>query len=63
MKSNQNYKPPSEPTYVLYLAFMAAFAVASLCFKQYILAAAEGGITLILAVVAFITKRKKVKQS
>ena len=59
MKSNQKYKPLKTPSYLLYLAFMAAFALAALYFRQYLLAAAEGGITLILAIVALVMKRKK----
>ena len=62
MKSNQKYKPLKTPSYLLYLAFMAAFALAALFFRQYLLAAAEGGITLILAIVALVMKRKKAKQ-
>ena len=62
MKSNQKYKPLKTPSYLLYLAFMAAFALAALYFRQYLLAAAEGGITLILAIVALVMKRKKAKQ-
>ena len=62
MKSNRKYKPLSEPTYIIYLLFMAAFALASLYFRQYILAAAEGGIVLILGLVALIMRRRKAKQ-
>ena len=62
MKSNRKYKPLSEPTYIIYLLFMAAFAIASLYFRQYILAAAEGGVTLLLGLVALIMKRRKAKQ-
>ena len=62
MKSNQKYKPLKTPSYLIYLAFMAAFALAALYFRQYLLAAAEGGITLILAIVALVMKRKKAKQ-
>ena len=39
MKSNQKYKPLKTPSYLLYLAFMAAFALAALYFRQYLLAA------------------------
>ena len=34
MKSNQNYKPLKTPSYLLYLAFMAAFALAALYFRD-----------------------------
>ena len=62
MKSNKNYKPLSEPAYVLYLIFMALFALASLYFRQYFLAAAEGAVTLVLAIVAIVSRRRKNKQ-
>ena len=52
----------SEPAYILYLAFMALFALASLYFRQFTLAAAEGIIILILAVAALIIRRRKAKQ-
>ena len=61
MKSNQKYKTLKKPSYLIYLAFMAAFALAALYFRQYWLAAAEGGITLILAVVALVMKRRNTK--
>ena len=61
MKSNQKYKQLKRPSYLIYLAFMAAFALASLYFRQYTLAAAEGGITLILAIVVLVMKRKNAK--
>ena len=61
MKSNQKYKTLKRPSYLIYLAFMAAFALAALYFRQYWLAAAEGGITLILAVVALVMKRRNTK--
>ena len=62
MKSNQKFKPLKRPSFLIYLAFMAAFALASLYFRQYKLAAAEGGITLILAIVALVMKRKNARQ-
>ncbi len=62
MKSNHSHKLSSEPTFGLFLACMAAFALASLYFQQYILAAVEGGITLILCVVTAVLRRRKAKQ-
>ncbi|MBQ9662441.1 MAG: DHH family phosphoesterase [Oscillospiraceae bacterium] len=62
MKSNKNYKPLAEPAYTLYLVVMAAFALASLYFRQNILAAAEGAVTLVLAIVAIVARRRKAKQ-
>ena len=41
---------------------MGIFALASLYFKQYILAAAEGAVILILAIVAIVLRRRKTKQ-
>ncbi len=62
MKSKNNIKPTSEPAYLLYLAVMAAFALAALYFKQPVLAAAEGGVTLILSIVAIVSKHRKAKR-
>ena len=62
VKSKKNIKPTSEPTYLLYLACMAAFTLATLYFRQYYLAAAEGGITLILAIATIVIKRIKAKR-
>ena len=62
MKSDQNFKPLSKPTYVLYIACLGVFALASLYFRQYTLAAAEGVVTLILAVVAIIARHRNKKQ-
>lgn len=62
MKSDQNFKPLSKPTYVLYIACLGVFALASLYFRQYTLAAAEGVVTLILAVVAIIARHKNKKK-
>lgn len=62
MKSDQNFKPLSKPTYVLYIACLGVFALASLYFRQYTLAAAEGIVTLILAVVAIIARHRNKKQ-
>ncbi len=61
MKSNQNYKQLSEPTVILALIFMAAFALASLYYGQVILAAVEGGVILILAILTLIARRQKRK--
>ena len=62
MKSNKDYKPLAEPTYNICLICMAIFALASLYFHQYILAAAEGVVILILTLFAVIMRRRKARQ-
>ncbi len=62
MVKASNKKPLSEPTYILYLVFMGMFALASLYFKQYIMAGAEAAVILILAIIAVVTRRIKAKQ-
>ena len=62
MKSNRTYKTPSEPSFLLYLLCMAAFALASLYFRQPVLAAVEGALTAVLAIAAVITRKKKRQQ-
>ena len=62
MKSQQKYKPLSEPVYLICFLCLIAFALASLYFRQYTLAAVEGGVTLILAILAFIKKRRYQKR-
>ncbi len=62
VKSNKNYQQLSEPTTILYLLFMVLFAVLSVYFKQLTLAAAEGVITVLLAVVALISRRRNRKK-
>ncbi|MCR5136429.1 MAG: DHH family phosphoesterase [Oscillospiraceae bacterium] len=62
MKSKHSNKSLAEPRYVLYLFCMAAFSLASLYFGQPYLAAAEGALTLILAVTALVIRRRRKKQ-
>ena len=50
MKNSKNIKRLSEPGVGIHLFFMILFAVAALYFKQYLLAAAEGGVILVLLV-------------
>ena len=54
VKSNKNYKPLSEPTFLVYLICMAAFAVAALYRGDGTLAAAEGAVIAVLVVVALV---------
>ena len=62
MKSNKNLKRLSEPGVGIHLLFMVLFALGALYFKQYILAAAEGGVILVLIVYTLIARRAKEKQ-
>ncbi|MCR5090298.1 MAG: DHH family phosphoesterase [Oscillospiraceae bacterium] len=62
MKSNKTYRQLSEPTTILYLLVMAFYAVLSLYFKQYRLATAEGVLTVVLAVVAVISRSRNRKK-
>ena len=62
MKTNKSIKRLSEPGVGIHLFFMVLFALAALYFKQYILAAAEGGVILVLLVYALIARRAKEKQ-
>ena len=62
MKSNKNFKRLSEPGVQIYLFFMILFAVGALYFKEYLLAAAEGGVILVLLVYALIARRVREKQ-
>ena len=62
MKSNKSLKRLSEPGAGIHLFFMLLFALAALYFKQYLLAAAEGGVILVLALYALIARRAREKQ-
>lgn len=62
MKSNKNFKRLSEPGVQIYLFFMILFALAALYFKEYLLAAAEGGVILVLLAYALIARRIREKQ-
>ena len=58
VKSNKNYKPLSEPTFLVYLICMAVFAVAALYRGDGTLAAAEGAVIAVLVVVALVLRRR-----
>ena len=62
MKSNKNLKRLSEPGVGIHLMFMVLFALATLYFRMYYLAAAEGAVILVLIVYAMIARRIKEKQ-
>ncbi len=62
MKSNKSLKRLSEPGAGIHLFFMVLFALASLYFKQYLLAAAEGGVILVLLLYTLIARRAREKQ-
>ena len=62
MKTNKNIKRLSEPGVGIHLFFMVLFAAATLYFELYTLAAAEGGVILVLMVYALIARRVREKQ-
>ena len=62
MKNNKSIKRLSEPGVGILLFFMILFAAGSLYFKQYLLAAAEGGVILVLLAFALIARRVREKQ-
>ena len=62
MKTNKNIRRLSEPGVGIHLFFMVLFAAATLYFQQYMLAAAEAGVILVLLVYAFIARRVREKQ-
>ena len=62
MKTNKSFKRLSEPGVQIYLFFMILFAVGALYFKQYLLAAAEGGVILVLLAYSLIARRIREKQ-
>lgn len=59
---NKNLQRLAEPGVGMYVFFLVLFAAASLFVKMYILAAAEGGIILLLLVYSQFAKRKRAKQ-
>ncbi|MBR4472754.1 MAG: DHH family phosphoesterase [Oscillospiraceae bacterium] len=61
MKSKQSYQRILEPTQVLYLFFIALFALAAFLLKHYRLAIAEGVVFLVLLIVSIITRRRNAK--
>ena len=62
MKSNKSVKRLAEPGIGIYLFFLALFALATLYFKLYYLAAAEGSVFTVLLIYALIARRTKEKQ-
>ena len=62
MKSNKNLKRLSEPGVGIHLLFMVFFALATLYFRMYYLAAAEGAVIVVLVVYALIARRIKERQ-
>ena len=62
MNNNKSVKRLAEPGIGIYLFFLAAFAAASLYYKLYYLAAAEGTVFTVLLVYALIARRMKEKQ-
>ena len=59
---NRNLKRLLDSGVVLYFFFLAAFAIAAWFFGQKLLAEIEGGITLVLLIIALVTSRRKRKQ-
>ena len=62
MKLNKNIKRLVEPGVRLHLFFLVLFAVATLVFRQYYLAAAEGLIILLLIIYSLIVRSQNEKQ-
>ncbi len=62
MKNNKSVKRLAEPEMGVYLFFLAAFALATMYFRLYYLAAAEAGVFLVLLIYALIARRMKTKQ-
>ncbi len=62
MKTNKNLKRLSEPGVGIHLLFMLLFALATLYFRLYYLAAAEGAVIVVLLVYTLIARRIKEKQ-
>lgn len=62
MKSNKNLKRLSEPGVGIHLLFMVFFALATLYFRMYYLAAAEGAVIVVLVVYTLIARRIKERQ-
>ena len=61
VKTNKSHKKFLEPTEVLYLVFLALFALAALYFQHYILAAAEGAIFLVLLIISLVARQRRAK--
>lgn len=62
MKLNKNLKRMVEPGVRLHLFFLVLFTVATLVFRQYYLAAAEGIIILLLIIYTLIVRSQNEKQ-
>lgn len=59
---NNKLQRLAEPGSVLYLAFLVAFAAASLFFRQYTLALAEAALILLLLVYSYFARKRRKKQ-
>lgn len=59
---NKNLKRLAEPNVRMHLFFMVLFALATLFFKMYELAVAEGAVILLLIIYSLIMSRRKQKQ-
>jgi len=59
---NKNLRRLAEPSAIIYFFALVAFAVATLFFGLYELAAAEAGVILLLVVVSVFARRRKAKQ-
>lgn len=59
---NKNLRRLAEPGATIYLFVLAAFAVATLFFGLYELAAAEAGVILLLVLLSVFARRKREKQ-
>lgn len=62
MKYNKNLQRLAEPGVRMHLFFLVAFAVATLLFKMYFLAAAEGAVIIFLIIYSLLSRRRKEKQ-
>ena len=62
MKSNKTYQPPSSKREIIYLVCMAFFAVATLFFDHPIIAAAEGGMFLLLLGYTLFARNREAKK-
>ena len=59
---NKNLRRLAEPGATIHMFVLVAFAVATLLFGMYELAAIEAGVILLLVVISFFAKRRKEKQ-
>lgn len=62
MKLNKNLKRMIEPGVRMHLFFLVLFAVATLVFRQYYLAAAEGLVILLLMIYTYIVRVRNERQ-